>query len=310
MKLQGVYTFVKVVERGSFAAAARELKISCPAASRHVSELESALGVQLLRRTTRRLVLSEVGRKYYERVRAAMGELAAAASQAASENADPRGVVRVKAGIGVGQHLVGPAISGFIKKFPKTTVDLTLGPSSVESLAEGSDIVIVDHRSEKASDVEYRHLAQVKYVVCASPRYLKTVGWPRNPRQLANHNCLINETRQSSFEWRFRERGKELRVRVNGSIRCNDGGALFDAVLAGAGVAHLPNYAVADAIRKEQLMVLFANVVVPSRDVLAAYTRTLYPPARLTAFVDFLQNFAKEWTHVAPQSRKLQAAAS
>jgi DNA-binding transcriptional LysR family regulator len=310
MKLQGVHTFIKVVERGSFAAAARELKISCPAASRHVSQLESALGVQLLRRTTRRLVLSEVGHKYYERVSAAMAELAAAGSEAASENADPRGVLRVMAGIGVGQHLMGPAISEFVRKYPKTTVDLTLGLSSTESLAEGFDIVIVDHRNDKAAGIEYRQLAQVRYVVCASPRYLKAAGWPRSPRQLTHHNCLINETRQSSFEWRFRERGKELRVRVNGSIRCNDGGALVDAVLAGAGVAHLPNYAVADAIRREQVMVLFTNVVTPPRDVLAAYTRTLHPPARLTAFVSFLEHFAKEWTHVAPQSGKLQAAAS
>lgn len=310
MNLYDVGIFVTVVERGSFAAAARELGLSCPAVSRHVSRLEDALGVQLLRRSTRKLVLSEPGQRFHERARAAIAELGAAGEEAMSTNADLKGCLSVKAELGVGQCLIGPAISEFVKSNPKVSIELTIGAVEMDALADQFDIVIIDKSRAQGAGADKRHLVDVRYVVCASPKYLKTAGTPRHPRDLVNHNCIVNEARTVASEWRFRQGGKEIGVRVNGSIRSNDGGAIVDAVLGGAGIAHLPNYAVAEAIRRRQLVVLFRNVVTPQRDVLACHVRNPHPPTRLVAFLDFLESFSKRWTHIEAKPQKAPAPVS
>lgn len=298
MNLQDVHIFVKVAESGSFVAAARELGLSCPAVSRHVSRLENDLGVQLLWRSTRKLVLSEHGQRFFERAKAAIAELLEAGTETMSANADLKGSLSVKSDLGAGQCLIGPAISEFVKTNPEVSIDLTIGTASIDALAKDFDIVVTDKARANAPGIAQYHLVNVRYVVCASPKYLKVAGTPKHPRDLVNYNCLVNEARTVASEWRFRQGSREIGVHVNGSMRSNDGGAIVDAVLGGAGIAHLPNYAVAEPIRKRQLMVLFHNVVTPQRDVVACHVRTPHPPARLVAFLDFLVAFSKRWTHI------------
>lgn len=310
MNLHDVHIFVTVVERGSFAAAARELDLSCPAVSRHVSRLEDSLGVQLLRRSTRKLVLSEPGQRFYERARAAIAELAAAGEEAMSANAELKGSLSVKAELGVGQCLIGPAISEFVKQHPQVSIELTIGTVALDALSDQFDIVIIDKARSQGAGIDRRHLVDVRYVVCASPKYLKAAGTPRHPRDLINYNCIVNEARTVASEWRFRHGAKDIAVRVNGSIRSNDGGAIVDAVLGGAGIAHLPNYAVAEAIRRKQLAVLFRSVATPQRDVMACHVHNPHPPARLVAFLDFLQAFYKRWTHIETKPQKSPAPVS
>lgn len=309
MNLQDVFIFVRVVDTGSFAAAARELGLSCPAVSRHVSRLEDDLGVQLLRRSTRRLSLSESGLRFYERARSSVAELAAAGQEAVATNAELKGNLRVMSDLGVGQHLIGPAISEFVKRHPQVSIDLTLGSAEPTALSEGFDIVVIDRARATGPNLETRHLVDVRYVVCASPKYIRQAGAPSDPRDLARHNCIVNPSRTVDSEWRFRRASKEIRVRVTGSIRSNDGGAIVDAVLDGAGIAHLPNYAVADDIRRKRLAVLFQNVVIEPRVIVACTLSNPHPPARQITFIDFLEDFSGRWVHIEPDSAKKKVPA-
>jgi DNA-binding transcriptional LysR family regulator len=289
--LNDILVFVRVVEKRSFTAAARDLQISAPAASKHIGRLEESLGIQLLKRSTRRLSLTDGGSEFYAHCAKAISDLELARDAAVRQNRAVRGMLRAQATVSVAQRLLVPAIRSFIRCYPGISVSLTIGSLPVNLIEHNLDVVFVQSVRGKHASLEYRSFVPLRYFVCAAPSYLEAAGRPQSPRDLVRFNCLVHQTHKGAGEWRFGGRDGDYRVKVRGNFQTNNGVALYEAVTGGLGIARMPDYMAEDDIRAGRLTVLFDNVPSGGRAVIAAYPRRQHPPARLQAFLDFLDGF-------------------
>ena len=299
--LNDILLFVKVVEHRSFTAAAQHLALTPPIVSKRVSQLESALGVELLTRSTRRLILTEVGKEFFERCNHAIAQIGTACDSVGKRDSALRGVLKVRASLGVGQLLLAPAIRAFVKKYPDISVDLTIVDSSSGRFEPGYDVIMMDRPRTKDANVHFRTLSDVRYLICASPEFIESSGRPRRPKDLQQFNCIINESQKHPNEWRFDERGRETRVRVQGSFSTNSGQATHDAVLGGLGIGRLPDYSIAENVRNGSVVVLFDNVIGWGKNITAAVPQRSRNVARHVAFLDFMTTFIADWISLAPK---------
>lgn len=287
--INDIIVFVRVVERQSFTAAARDLKLSASAVSRHIRQLEESLGVQLIRRSTRRLAVTEVGENFYEQCARIVLDLDRARSSASGYNVALKGLLRVHVTLGVGQRLVAPAVSAFLEKYPDMTIDLSIGTKPVNLLENGLDVVI---RSAGLPDTSLscRELGPVRYSICAAPGYLAK-GTPERPEDLVRFNCLVHSGQPSPSEWRFHKGDKSFTVTVQGNLRTNNGVALYEAVKTGLGIARLPDYAASDDVRAGHLVALFTDITGWGRSIKAFYPRSGHFPSKILIFLDFIEGF-------------------
>jgi DNA-binding transcriptional LysR family regulator len=303
--LNDISVFIRVVDRRSFIAAARDLQISASAVSKQVSRLEESLGVQLLKRSTRRLTLTDSGSDFYARCAKAMSELEHARDSAVRRSQSLTGTLRVQTTVSLAQRLIVPAIREFIRVYPGIAVNLTIGPLPANLIEHSLDVVFVQWIRGKDASLEYRTLAQVRYFVCAAPSYLRTVGRPARPQDLVRFNCLIHEPQRGASEWRFADAEGDCRVKVRGNFQTNNGVALHEAVVGGLGIARLPDFVAFDDIRAGRLEVLFDTALSGGRTITAAYPRRNNPPARLHAFLEFVAEFVGQERRISPELKKV-----
>ena len=298
--LNQVAAFLKVVEFGSFTAAAAELGVSPSAVSKHVGRLEAQLGVQLLLRTTRRLTLTDVGSNYFDRCRAALKELHAASDEAMRQDSQLRGSLRVHASPGVGQRLLVPAILKFMTLYPDISISLSVGDVSANMLASDVDVLVtMTQRGEaRGTSVQSTELVEVSYLVCASPSYIARLGRPRVPEDLKRHNCLVQETQRAPREWRFLQDDRtSICVKIDGSFATNNAVALEEAVLAGRGIGRIADYVARRHAETKRLVVLFDNLLAWGQ-VVTAFFPSGRQSARVRAFIDFLKNEVPAAAHL------------
>jgi DNA-binding transcriptional LysR family regulator len=282
--LDGITVFARVVDAGSFSAAAKRLRISKSAASAQVQRLEERLGVRLLNRTTRQLALTEAGAAYYRHCTRILAEAEAAEQEAATLHAEPRGTLRISAPDTFGWMHVAPAVPEFLARYPGLAVDLSLSAAHVNLVEEGLDLAIrIGILADSALVV--RRLAVSRHLLCASPAYLEAHGAPRGPRALADHNCLCVSLLPWGDAWRFSSRKREVRVAVDGDFRSGSAETLRAAALGGLGIALLPNWAVAEELRAGSL-----RRVLPrwASGIYATYPGGRQMSAKVRAFVDHL----------------------
>jgi DNA-binding transcriptional LysR family regulator len=287
-KLGAMRTFRRVVELGSFTAAARDLAISNAGVSKHVAELESELGVTLLTRTTRRIALTETGRAYFERCQQILDDIAEAETATAALQAAPRGLLRVTVPMSFGLLHIAPAIAGFMERYPDLRIDLQLNDRVADLVEEGLDIALRVRTVLEDSSLIARRLCFVERVLCASPRYLARQGTPRALADLAQHRCLTFALSPTPNEWSFDTKDGIARVRVESALIATNSLALREAVLRGAGIALIPTFVIGPDLKSGALVRLLP-VLEPARQTLFA----LYPPNRHLApkvrvFLDFL----------------------
>jgi DNA-binding transcriptional LysR family regulator len=289
--LDRILAFVRVAEKKGFSAAAKDLKVSASVVSKRIGLLEKELGVQLLRRSTRRLALTEIGAAFYSNCASALSTIDSARDMAARQSGSSEGVIKIQATLSVGLRILGPAIHEFMAQFPGVSFEVSLSDVPSQVIDSGYDIVMIHRPSTKEKSVACRTFRRVRYLVCASPHYLKAAGTPSRPADLARFNCLINAKQVRPNEWRFREPSGEIAVKVKGNLQINDGLALRDAVVRGLGIGRLPDYHVAADVKRGRIKVLFDNVVYDARTITAAYPRTKYIHPRITLFLNFLDKF-------------------
>jgi DNA-binding transcriptional LysR family regulator len=280
--------FSKVVEQQSFTAAARDLRLSVSAVSRHVSQLEDTLGVQLVKRSTRKLAITDVGLEFYTRCARAIGELEQARADAFSHSTELKGQLRIRSTIGIGHKLILPAINEFLKRYSDMSVELTIGVSAVNLIERGLDVII---RSDSVSDAKLssRELGRMRYVICAAPEFVANHGRPKTPDDLKKFNCILHSGQAEPNRWHIRHNGRDYHARVRGTLLVNNGVALYDAVKAGVGIGRLPVYSVGEDIKADTLQPLFRNVVGAKRSIKAFYLRSRQQPPKLKLFLDFLE---------------------
>jgi len=242
MDLNQISTFVRVVEAGTFTAAAAALGLPKSSVSRGVSQLEDALGVRLLQRTTRKLNLTEAGRLYFMQVRSALGALEQANGAVADTGTEPRGLVRLTGPGDFSGGLLSEVISEFVRAYPLIHVDVTLTGRWVNLIEEGFDLAL---RAGKLRDstLVARKIAASELGLYASPAYLKRRGQPKRLADLVHHDCLLYRSGQGLLPWRLTgPRGAEL-VTVKGPVTTDSLSFIQGLAVKAAGIALLPEQA-------------------------------------------------------------------
>jgi len=287
-RLRAMTVFARVVEQGSFAAAAERLAISTSACSRYVADLEAHLGSRLLNRTTRRLSLTESGRGFYERCVQLLADLDEAELAAGQSAARPRGTIRLTTSINFGVRHVSPAIGDFLVLCPEVRFDVSLSDRIVDLVEEGYDLAI-RIGATGGETVVARKLGEARMVACASPAYLKAHGTPKTPEDLGRHACLTYEYMPVRNAWTFRGRdGGERAVRVSGPLHSNNGDLLAAAAVAGVGVACEPEFILGPDLTAGRLVPVLASYATPAAPIYAVYPSRRYLSAKVRSFVDFL----------------------
>ena len=231
-------SFVRVVERGSFAAAAAAADMSPAMVGNHIRFLEKRLGEPLLNRSTRRQVLTDFGRDYYERCRHILQEVEAAEAAHGADAEELSGILRVTAPTALGTTVLPAAISRYVRQNAGMKVDLVLGDDRLDLLTERMDVALRIGALADSTMVQ-RALPPVPLVLCAAPEYLARRGQPTTPVDLAKHDCLDFFTTGPSI-WRLRAPDGFKPVPISGPVRANSGHALRMFALAGLGIAMPP----------------------------------------------------------------------
>jgi DNA-binding transcriptional LysR family regulator len=251
--------FAKVVELRSFAAAAAELALSKATVSKAVGRLEERLGARLFNRTSRRLALTDAGQKLSERAARLLADGEAAENEALSQAVAPRGLVRLAVPMTFGVSSVAPILPEFLRQYPDVVIDLHLSDAMVDLIGEGFDMGLRIASLPDSSLIARRLCAMPRYTV-ASPAYLKRYGRPTHPMQLADHRCLGYAYVPTPNLWHYTNAaGEQASVRPGGPLRVNNGEALMPALLAGLGIAALPDFIVGNAIASGEVEVILKD---------------------------------------------------
>jgi DNA-binding transcriptional LysR family regulator len=286
-RLLAMEAFVRVVDAGSFSAAARNWGRSKAVVSKYISGLEDHLGVELLRRTTRSLSLTEAGRAYRDRCAGVLGEIEALEVSLREGVAAPRGNLRITAPPGFASHYLDVMTTDFIARFPDVTLDLDLTHRMVDLIEENIDVAIrvIDARD---SSLVARRIAPAPILAVAAPSYLRRRGTPRTPADLSEHDCLVDTNFRDQHRWRFQTGDAVETVAVRGPVRLNSPDAIRDLAVAGLGIGLIPEFAVTDALRTGALREVLKGRVALRWSILAVYPRRQYLPLRVRAYVDHL----------------------
>lgn len=286
-RLLAMRVFTSVVETGSFARASEQLHISATATSRHVAELEKHLGAQLLQRSTRHLSLTEIGANYYDRCRVILADVDEAETQAATQESQPRGVLRLSLPHGFGLRYIAPLIPEFCRRYPDLKIELNFSDQKIDLIEEGIDMA-VRITGELKTTLVARKLATAGFVCCASPSYLKAHGTPQRPEDLQQHNCLLYSYSPTGNLWTFLHQDKPLEIQVKGSISTNSGDMNRLAAINGLGLAVLPTFVVCEELRSGQLQQVLGAYPIPNKHIYVVYLPSARRSARVRAMTEFL----------------------
>jgi DNA-binding transcriptional LysR family regulator len=287
--------FVRVVERGSFAAAATDLGLTPSALSKLVTRIEDRLGVRLMTRTTRKLALTAEGELFVARSREILASIEAAEAEVTAASERPRGHLKVSVGTAVSKQILGPALPAFLGHHADISVELHVSDRQIDLVAEQVDVAI---RSGSLGDSTLiaRKLADATRVICASPHYLREHGSPRVPADLLQHNCLTLPGPAWS-RWPFHTHEGINRLAVSGSFTSDNADLLLDMAVAGLGIARLADFMVARAVQQGALIPLLRDSHLPDTFPIHALTVPgRHRAPRVKAFIDFL---VEQFGHVA-----------
>ena len=283
-RLACMASFARVVEKGSFAAAAEGTGLTATMIGNHVRFLEARLGARLLNRTTRRQSLTELGRGYHERCKHILAEVDAAEAQAADLRAAPRGLLRLTAPVALGASVLPRLLAEYLRRQPQVEVELALNDRVVDLLEEGFEAAIrvgalVDSRLIALPLMPYR------VVLCAAPGYLRERGVPLAPGDLAGHSCLDFTLSGLHGAWRL---GNGETVAPRGRLRANNGQALRAAALEGLGIALLPQLLVDEDLAAGRLIRVLPDHAPPGRHMHLLTLPDRRPTPKLRSFVAFM----------------------
>ncbi len=295
--LRSIETFVKTLEGGSIASAARQLGISPAAASQNIARLERELGTRLLTRTTRSLALTEAGERYLARVAPVLQELEKAQSDLSLLHGELQGRLRIACMAAFGRHVLAPLMPAFTAMHPRLELDLLIVDRQVDVLKEDVD-VSVRYRDVLEPGMAVRQLAAVPRVLCAAPAYLQAHGRPRTAEELLDHGCLHyrREADGRFMRWPFLRDGKRVDPPLRIAAIATDIDTLTEMAVAGGGIAWIGAFIAHRYVRDGLLEPLALR---PARrgqlqfedstlDFFACFRDRQYVPAKVRALVDYL----------------------
>ena len=286
-KLRQMEVFVAVVEAGSFAGAASALEMSAVMVGRHVQSLERTLDTRLVQRTTRRQTVTGEGRLFYAQAKTALEQVAYAYSRVEAANGAPRGLLRVTAPMTLGVSLVGPLVTEFMQLYPQVQIELILCNEVVDLYESAFDLGFRISERVDANLVS-QPLPPYQMVICAAPKYIEMAGAPQTPEQLCTHRILTHTSWNNRFAWPLKHGDKEVFWPEQAVLKSNDGQVLLQAAIAGSGILMQPDFLVATALSKHELVSILGEYVPAHKPVQMVYPRSKKSLPKLTAFVAFI----------------------
>ena len=279
--------FVRVVDRGSFSAAANDLGLTPSAVSKLMSRLEDRLGVRLLARSTRRLALTPEGETFLARARKIVADIEEAEAEVAQVRGAPRGRLRINAGTAFGLHQLAPALADFLARYPEIDVELAITDRLVDLIEEQADIAVRSGHIPQGPFIQ-RKIADLERVICAAPSYLARRGTPRTADDLDHHDCIV-VAGPGLDRWPFKTAGATEVVEVRPRVTTDDAEAALRLAIEGAGIIRMSDVIVGDALRAGTL----APLLTDSHHVEPFPLSAIYPSGRqrlprVAVFIEFL----------------------
>jgi DNA-binding transcriptional LysR family regulator len=278
-----------VVDSKGFSAAAARMNLSPTMVSNHVRALEEAIGARLLNRTTRKLSLTDVGLHYYERCQQILSEIDDADRIARAEQTVPRGIVRLNSSSAISPYLAQP-IAEFVALYPECSVIHTMTDRMVDMVDDGFDLAI---RIVPVGDSSLivRKLASYRFQVCGAPAYLKRQGTPREPADLAHHNCLVYSYSPWGRDWPFKGPKGPLLVPVTGNLQTNSPVTLRTATVNGLGLVFAPSFMAEQDIADGLLVPVLTEFLPDESHISAYYPHRHLVSAKVRALIDVLAEY-------------------
>ena len=301
-RFEDLRTFVTLAQAGGFAAAADRLGIVKSAVSRRIRELEERLDVRLLHRTTRQISLTDAGRVYYDRAVDILASLESLQDAVRSDGHALTGMLRISAPVSFSIHCLAAAIVRFQARHPAIQVEVDTSDRFVDIVQDGFDLA-VRIAQLKDSALIARRIVPVRHAACASPAYLDARGRPETPADLAAHDGIVYSYKDDGSYWTFAEGTIAKPV---SRLRLSNGDTIREAAIAGAGIANLPTFVIADAVARGELEVILAGHEREPIAMHAVFPATQHVPTRVRAFIDFL---VEEFGEEPAWDRKLAEAA-
>jgi DNA-binding transcriptional LysR family regulator len=279
--------FVRVIDRGSFSSAAKDLKITPSAVSKLVSRLEDRLGVRLLERSTRRLVLTPEGETFLARARRIVADIDEAEAEVMQARGVPRGKLRINSGTAFGLHQLAPALADFLARYPEIELELSITDRLVDLIEEQADIAVRSGHIPEGPFVQ-RKIADLQRVICAAPSYLKRRGAPKVAADLKQHDCIV-VVGPGLNRWPFKTRTGIDVVEVRPRVSTDDAEAALRLAIEGAGIIRLSDVIVGEPLRAGELTALLTD----SHHVEPFPLAAIYPAGRqrlprVAVFIEFL----------------------
>lgn len=287
----GISVFAAVVDAGTFAAASEVMEMSPPGVSRAIARLEKRLKIRLFNRTTRSLSLTEEGRRFYEQVMPHLAGLEEAAAMAAGGATAVRGKLKINLDPVFYRTILGPPLDAFMDAHADLEIELVARDSLGDLVMDGFDLAL-RFGEPKASTLVARKLLDTAVVTVAAPSYIARWGRPEKPEELGggHHRCLEfrNPETGKPFPWEFHRKRKRMAMDTRGRLTVNDPSALFDACLAGSGIAQMLLLGAGPLITDGRLINLFPDWADERFPLYAYYPSRHHIPAKTRAFLDFV----------------------
>ncbi|WP_312176115.1 LysR family transcriptional regulator [Pseudescherichia sp.] len=291
-----ISNFIRVVENGSIAAAARMKGMSPAAVSQSLSRLETHLGVRLLSRTTRSMTLTESGKRYFEKVRHIPRDIELASHSAALE-AKPQGPLCIATTAAFGRYVIAPLMPAFNDAFPDIDIELMSTDRNVDHRLEGVDVSI-RIEAQLNDQLIARKIASLPFVFCAAPAYLDRAGTPLSPEELSHHACLVFRypTDGRFLPWKFIVKGQSISAKLNPRFISDDIDIITNIAVNGGGIARLASFVAQPLIASGQLIPLFESLLNEGNDfisspmnIYACVNERSALNSKVTVFITFLE---------------------
>ena len=282
--------FARVVELESFTRASGEFNVARSTATQAVAGLEKRLGVRLLHRTTRKLTPTEDGRAYYENCVRILRDLTEAEEALSSSKSRPRGKLRISTPHGFVRMIFFPQLHKFLARYPELEVEVVMSDRALNLVEEGIDCAVRGVHIADDSTLVARHIANVRWLTCASPEYLKKRGAPKSVEDLAAHNCIkfLSPSTGRVSDWVFEKNGERRTFTPRGNLAVNGFEAAGAAAACGVGIAQVPEPLMAAALREKKLKPLLVDHIAPAPSLQVVYPSNRYLSAKVRAFADFV----------------------
>lgn len=287
-KFESLRAFVQVVDAGGFAAASRKMGLSRSAVNKLVMNLEDALGVQLLQRTTRKVTPTPTGLAFYDRSIAILADLEEAELAAKQLQTEPKGQLRINAPMTFGTRYLSPIIARFLQQYPDLHMELSLSDRFIDPIDEGFDITVRIAKPSVSSSLVVHEMRPDPVILCAAPQYLDQRGTPTIPGDLTHHACLAYGHLATDKQWILVSAEEEHKITVKGPLCANNGEVLKDAAVEGLGVTLLPRFIVDTDLERGRLQHIMTDYAAPSISVCVLYPVNRHLSTKIRLFVEYM----------------------